>query len=172
VSLSFAEFKIPPYKYFPTHLIAKQGPKQWARVRFLQACERVNIPSTLWPKFQDLSLPRDEYSQEFGTVEPFYLPSFHALYETEAEWRNRSRDLFEQFLDAQAANFRGMLQSYLNSGMLTKIKPVRGTAPLELRYEWAARRYGPKSSSRRCRLTIIMLSKSGNLSRRFCMRPA
>ena len=49
--------------------------------------------------------------------------------------------MFEKFLDKKAALFSKMLQNELAKGTLTRIRPVRGTTPLDLRYEWAARRY-------------------------------
>jgi hypothetical protein len=69
------------------------------------------------------------------------LPPFHPLYESEAEWRHRAQQLFETFLDMHAVKFMGWFQEELDKGTMTKIKAVRGTVPLNLRYDWAARKY-------------------------------
>lgn len=133
-----ASIVIPNYRYFPTHLLEKQGPRQWAQLRFLQACERLNTPRDLWPEFKDMSIT-PEYAQSYGVSDPFIVPPFNALYESEAEWRDRARQLFEEVLDGQAVTVREMFQRALPG--LTKIKAVKGTTPIEMRYEWAARRY-------------------------------
>jgi hypothetical protein len=138
---SFSNLPIPDFRYFPTHLLETSGPKQWARIRFLQACERTKIPPKLWPIFSDLGFPR-EHHHAYGIVgEAFQITQFNVLHESEAEWRERTRQLFEKFLDKKAALFSKMLQNELAKGTLTRIRPVRGTTPLDLRYEWAARRY-------------------------------
>jgi hypothetical protein len=136
---SFASLPIPNFRYFPTHLWEKQGPKQWARLRFLQACERLNIPSDRWPKFTRFELPRE---QEFRyiTNDQFVLPPFQPLYESETEWQQRAQRLFEKFIGMHAARFRAWFKEELDKGTVTKVKPVRDTTPLDLRYEWAAKR--------------------------------
>jgi len=136
----FAGSTIPNFRYFPTHLWEKQGPKQWARFRFLQACERLKISSDLWPKFPGLELPRE---QEFPytTGDTLSIPPFHPLYESEAEWRQRAQQFFGRFLDMHAAKFRAWFKEELDKGTVTKVKTTRDTSPLDLRYEWAARRY-------------------------------
>jgi hypothetical protein len=135
-----SDIKIPSFKYFPTQQLETQGPKQWARIRLLQACEKLEIPQHLWPDFDMLSLTPD-YEQSIEKIDPFFLPPFQMLHETEAEWKDRARTKFEEFLEAHAADLHMMFQGHLDSGRLTRIKPVRGTTPIELRYEWAAKRY-------------------------------
>lgn len=131
-------YKIPDYKYFPTDLMEKEGPKHWAKLRLLQAYERLNIPSNRWPKFPDLCLPH-EYGMGYHPAGGISVLPFHPLYETEAEWRRRCRKVFERFLNEQAKMFRGWFQDQLKT--LTRIKPVRGKVPLDLRYEWAVQRH-------------------------------
>ena len=121
----------------------QEGPKHWARLRLLQACERLKIPVKLWPEFGSLMLPR-EYKFHCCVGEKYEAPSFRRLYESESEWRQRARDDFEKFLDKHATTFREWLKWDLDRGSLTRIKPTRDTAPLDLRYEWAARRYCEK----------------------------
>ena len=136
--MPLSDLKIPPFRYFATDLLEKQGPKQWARLRLLQACERLGIPPTEWPPIKGIGLA-PEYDQSYSTKIPFFLPAFHGLYESEAEWRERSRKEFEVFMDEQAQWIRKMFHGSI--GGLTKIRPIRGKVPLELRYEWAAQRY-------------------------------
>lgn len=137
---SLSRFKIPPYRYFPTALLESEGPKHWAQMRLLQACERIDIPRKLWPKFSGLNLP-PEYGFRYAIKEKMAIPPFNPLYESEAEWRARTHSDLEKLLDRYAVMFRERFQKELNEGSLTKIKPVRDTTPLDLRYEWAARRY-------------------------------
>jgi hypothetical protein len=135
-----SRFKIPQYRYFPTHLMESEGPKHWAQLRLLQACERINIPQQLWPKFSELRLPH-EYGFRYAVGETLVIPSFNPLYESEAEWRDRAHGFLDKFLDKYAVMFRERFRQELDEGRLTKIKPVRDTTPLNLRYEWAARRH-------------------------------
>jgi hypothetical protein len=138
---SLAYFDIPDFRYFPAHLMETQGPKQWAKMRFLQACERLTIPKELWPKFQDINLPVGQYSLTFRPGDSYRFPEFNVLYESEAEWRARARKLFEIELDKRACELRDIFQQQIKNGLYTKMKPIRGTASLDLRYEWAVRRY-------------------------------
>jgi hypothetical protein len=138
---SFANFVIPNFRYFPSLLMDKQGPKQWARFRLLQACERLKIRSDLWPKFTDLDLPRQQYAFSQHVALPFPIPAFHRLYESESEWRERVHKDLNLFLDKYADNFDAWFKEQITKGHLTKIKTTRETSPLDLRYEWAARRY-------------------------------
>ena len=137
---NLSRFKVFPYRYFPTHLMEKEGPRHWAQLRLLQACERLNIPKELWPQFPKLMLPH-EYGGGYTYAERCALPTFEYLYESEAEWKQRARDEFEEFLEECAAQFRASLRGEIESGRLTAVKPSRETTPLDLRYEWAARRH-------------------------------
>jgi len=108
------------------------GPREWARLRILQACERLEIPSKLWPNIPFPALPRP-YQYEYRLSD---APAFNPLYESESEWRSR----LDAFVDSQLAEFRKKLRADLDSGFLKPIKQTRTTTPLELRYEWAAKR--------------------------------
>jgi hypothetical protein len=138
---SFASLEIPDFKYFPTLLMDKQGPKQWARFRLLQACERLKISSELWPRFKDLDIPRQQYSHTQQIAQSFSVPAFHRLYESESEWRERAHGELDLFLDKFAHEFDVWFKQQIDDGHVSKIKPTRDTSPLELRYEWAAQRY-------------------------------
>jgi len=110
----------------------KCGPKQWARLRILQACERLEIPVKLWPKIPFPNIPRPYYHM-------YRLPDappFHPLYESESEWRER----VDAFVNSQLVFFRNKLRADLESGFLTPIKQTRDTTPLEVRYNWVAKR--------------------------------
>jgi len=136
-----SDIKIPPYKYFPTHVMDSEGPKQWARVRLLQACERLNIPNECWPKVT-VKEPKDYgYSYRCGRLQPLAFPSFFPLYESESEWRSRAQIIFNEFLNREAYRFRQEFQGAIDQKRITPIKQVRDTTPLELRYEWAAKRF-------------------------------
>lgn len=81
------------------------------------------------------------FGQRYSTNVKFSLPQWNALYESEFQWRQQARDSFEKYLDNWSANFRTDLKREIESGRLTAIPKPRGDTPLELRYEWAARRY-------------------------------
>jgi hypothetical protein len=139
-ALSLKYFTIPDFLYFPAHLFDKQGPKQWARMRIMQACERLNVPAHRCPKFADLDLPR-RYGMNYLVKESLSIQSFHPLYESEAEWRDRARRDLENLLDQNASQFRLWFKREIEAGNVKKIPRTRDTTPLDLRYEWAARWY-------------------------------
>jgi hypothetical protein len=132
--------EVPAYKYFPTHLMEHFGPKQWARLRILQACERLEIPVKLWPKFPFPQLPRRPYNHFYCATESLSLPHFYPLYESEAEWKARVQSELDKFVEKELEGFRRQLERDLTTGFLTPIKQTRDTTPLELRYDWAAKR--------------------------------
>src|SRR5581483_5883433 len=101
VAVSLSAHKIPNYKYFPTHLMEGEGPRHWAQLRFLQACERLSIPQQLWPTFPGMKLPY-EYHYNFGFADSFVAPAFSPLYESEQEWRKRAFQAFDEFIKKQA----------------------------------------------------------------------
>jgi hypothetical protein len=138
VRLALSDITIPPFLYFPTHLMESEGPKLWAQVRFLQACQRLNIPQAFQPTFEGtvLKIPT-AFRSDITTQEQFSLPPYRTLYESEDEWRRRSREEFEAFLDKWTAVYRKQLALH----PLTPIKQTRGETAIELRYEWAAKRY-------------------------------
>ena len=137
---SFLWLEIPAYKYFPTHLMEHFGPKQWARLRILQACERLEIPVKLWPKFPFPQLPRRPYNHFYRASDRLSLPDFYPLYESEAEWKIRVQSDLDKFIDKELEGFRQQLERDLKTGFLTPIKQTRDTTPLELRYDWVAKR--------------------------------
>ena len=134
---SFLWLEIPAYKYFPTHLMERCGPKQWAHLRLLQAFERLNIPSERWPKFPFPVLPRPYY-HFYRASDCLSLPHFYPLYESEAEWKTRVQSDLEKFVENELEGFRRQLERDLKTGFLTPIKQPRDA--IELRYEWAAER--------------------------------
>lgn len=116
-----------------------RGPKQWARLRILQACERLDIPEKLWPELRDFQLPRP-YSLAFPVKGHPELPPFLPLVETISEWKERCRPALDRFVNEQARIAHAWLQSELRKGLYVRIKPTRDTTPVHLRYEWAAKR--------------------------------
>jgi hypothetical protein len=117
----------------------KHGPKQWARMRILQACERLEIPETLWPKFPFPELPR-QYIHLYPAKPVLRIPSFFPLYESESDWKGKVQQFVNMFVDRELDRFRDKLQSEVKDKVLTRIKQTRETTPLELRYDWAAKR--------------------------------
>jgi hypothetical protein len=68
------------------------------------------------------------------------IPAFFPLYESEAEWKARVQLFVDRFVDQELDRFRQKLQSFVDQKFLTQIKQPRDTTPMELRYEWAAKR--------------------------------
>lgn len=134
-----SEYELPDYRYYPKKLLAA-GTRDWSRVRFLQACDRLKIPYDLWPRFQHLKLPAKGV-RAYIRAHPFALPPFDVLRDSDAEWRARAEDLFRQYCEKFLATVSKKLDNDVSAGNLVKIEKPRDTTPLELRYEWAARRY-------------------------------
>lgn len=140
MSLPLFGIPVPVFKYFPTELMGRCGPEQWARLRLLHACERLKIPNELWPKIKFPEMPRAS-NYGYSVNEQFQPPTFNALYESESEWRERAHADLDTLLDKHAILFRNRFQSALEAKHITPIKQTRDTTPLDLRYEWAARRF-------------------------------
>jgi hypothetical protein len=138
-SISLSSFTIPEFKYFPTHLMDKSGPKFWARMRILQACERLEIPQTLWPQIPLPRLPlRNELAYRLNAQIDF--PPFLPLQQTIAEWKSECQKVFDTTFAEQSQAISEKFQREARRGAFTKIPPVRGTTPIDLRYEWAAKK--------------------------------
>ena len=119
----------------------REGPRQWERLRILQACERLEIPPKLWPKMAFPQLPRQRLRMFIpNRPEKFNLPPFEPLVQSIAEWRKLTHAAFDKTLDEYAAKFQAQFQEALRQGIYTKIPQARDTTPADLRYEWAARR--------------------------------
>jgi hypothetical protein len=118
------------------------GPEQWERLRIWQACERLEIPVKLWPKFAFPQLPIAEAVRMYipNRPEKFDLPPFHPLTESIPEWRKNCHAALDKTLDEYAEKFQAQFQRGIKGGFYTKIPQSRDTTPLNLRYEWAAQR--------------------------------
>jgi hypothetical protein len=69
------------------------------------------------------------------------VPPFDILQDSAAEWRARAEDLFRQYCEDFLATVSEKLDGDVSAGILVKIEKPRDTTPLDLRYEWASRRY-------------------------------
>lgn len=112
----------------------------WARIRILQACERLRIPEHLWPSFRSTVVATDPHGFSFKFGPAFALPDFDALRETEGEWRSKALAAFNTFLNEQAKRNTWDIETFVKQKVLIPIKQTRDTTPLNLRYEWAAQR--------------------------------
>jgi hypothetical protein len=141
--LSLSAFSVPRYRYFPTALINKCGPEQWERMRILQACERLEIPTKLWPKVPFPQIPRQMAVRMFIPNRPdkLDLPPFLPLEESISEWRRRCHVAFDKTLEEYATKFGDMFEDSLKQGLYTKLPQMRETTDVNLRYEWAAKRF-------------------------------
>ena len=144
-SLSLSFFTIPRYKYFPTHLMDKCGPEQWERMRILQACERIEIPTKLWPKISFPQLPRSFAVRSYLPIKEKKLfelnfPPFSWLEDSISDWKQECHKCFDKYLQEYAAKFEAQFDEALKQGMYTKIPQSRATTPSDLRYEWVAKR--------------------------------
>jgi len=117
----------------------RAGPKQWARLRIWQACERLEIPTRLWPDFAFPQIPRG-YLHPYHVGERLAVPSFLPLYQSEKDWKAAVQTVVEEFISKQLDGFRQRLRDDLARGFLVPVKQTRETTPLDLRYNWAAKR--------------------------------
>jgi hypothetical protein len=106
-----------------------QGPKQWAQLRFLQACERLDIPSRLCPRFPNFHPPMRDYQHSYRPPERFQLPEFNVLNESEAEWRERARKLFEEMLDKHTTILKGSVPARCSGWRVCQDKTDPGEGP-------------------------------------------
>jgi hypothetical protein len=141
-NLSLLIFRVPRYRYFPTNQMSRCGPEQWERLWIWQACERLEIPTKLWPKWAFPNLPRNpQYCMSIpNRPEKFNLPPFNPLVESIAEWRQHCHAAFDKTLDEYTEKFQAQFQDAVKRGSFTKLPRTRDTTPSDLRYEWAAQR--------------------------------
>ena len=134
------DYQVPDYRYYPTNRLPN-GTRDWARVRLLQACERLRIPEDRWPEFNHFTLPAQDLRLRM-TASSFQPPSFDLLRDTGAQWRKRAAALFRRHCDAFLETVEGKIGDSVTGGALTRIERSKGKkSPLVQRYEWAARRY-------------------------------
>jgi len=138
--LNLAKISIPPYRYFPTEMMETDGPKQWAKIRLLQACKRLKIPRQLQPTFSDLRDPNPNLAVSYCRRRVVSIPAFFPLQESISEWKDRCRQILERALEEDAAHFDWNFQTHVRNGHYTKITVTRDTTPIDIRYEWAAKR--------------------------------
>jgi hypothetical protein len=145
-NLSLSVFRIPRYKYYPTHLMDECGPEQWERLKILQACERLDIPDKLWPKIPMPQLPRGFSVRSYLPIKEKRLleldfPPFSWLEDSISEWKKECHKCFDKYLQEYADKFEAKFQDAIRQGVYTKIPQSREVTPSNLRYEWAAQRY-------------------------------
>lgn len=134
------EYEIPHYRYYPTKLLP-DGTRDWSRVRFLQACERLGIPESRWPNFDNFVLPSKE-GHAYLPAPPFRTPSFNVFFDSDMSWREKAESLFRQHCDTFLKKVAAKVDDDVARGVLTRIERSKDrSSPLTLRYEWAARRY-------------------------------
>ena len=68
------------------------------------------------------------------------LPHFFPLHESEAEWKSKVQSCLDEFVEKELAGFRQQLERDLKNGLLTPVKQTRDTTPIDLRYDWTAKR--------------------------------
>ncbi len=139
-----ADDHIPEFRYFPVAWMEKYGPRSWARRRFLETCRRLLIPEDKWPAFSERTdFPPRDYATSFPTTDHgFVLPSFNFVAESVTEWRTRAETLFRARCDKYLATCLEIIEGLEKDGYYTRIEIVRDkNTPINLRYEWAARRH-------------------------------
>ncbi|HTX40580.1 MAG TPA: hypothetical protein VMD25_02035 [Acidobacteriaceae bacterium] len=141
-SLPLSVFQVPRYRYFPTPLFDRFGPKQWERLKILQTCERLKIPLELWPNFPFPQMPMIRPIQFSDSSEgnKLQLPVFRPLEESIAEWKRRCHSALDETLDKRARILEAQFQAAVQDGLYRKVPQQRGTTPADLRYEWVAKR--------------------------------
>jgi len=119
-----------------------------ARLQIIGAFQSLGIPRSQWPDFvKDFHTDpqaRTEF-QHSAVPPPFQPPDFDRLRESPQDWIKKSSAAWQEhqgrFLEAE--------QHWVTEGVDEEIPPAKGTrgtgrkrrnAPLDLRYQWAARR--------------------------------
>jgi hypothetical protein len=134
------DYKLPNYLYYPTKLLPN-GTRDWARVRLLQACDRLNIPEDRWPKFSEELILPSEYRPVYQMA-PFSPPELNDLREAPGEWMEKAVRLFRVHCTRHLERVMARIQYDVKRGILTRIpQPKEKSSALALRYEWAAKRY-------------------------------
>jgi len=108
----------------------------------LQACDRLGIEVELGQI--EFHIAPDGSGGTFLKGTTFELPDLHMQLHSEAGWKREALQLFEKECEEFLAWYRKRLKELLASGKLVPVKQRRtggSNAPLETRYEWAARRY-------------------------------
>ena len=140
-----ADSEIPEYRYFPAKWMKLHGPRTWARLRFIDACKRLNIPEDKWPKFELDGLyvwPPTKFKLEPALKPVFEVPPFDFVSESPTGWRKRAEASFRLHCDEYIEQCLKGVDEMVRRGLFEKIEIVRDkNTPLDLRYEWAARRY-------------------------------
>jgi len=138
--LSISDHKVPGFIYYPTELIPN-GTRDWSRLLFLQACERLRIPIGRWPQFEEgITLAID--LKHIAKFAPFCPPEYNELRDTPSGWQARADRLFREHCEQALERVQARIHYDVEIGILTKIpQPREKSTSLEMRYEWAARRY-------------------------------
>jgi hypothetical protein len=116
--------------------------KELARWRFLKTCKRLDVPRNLWIAIKLSALPGSESYSYGGWA--FELPKFNVMHDTEARWKRRAQEDFKKACEQFLTWVRNGIEKRVKSGDLKRLKSKReggANAPIDLRYEWAVRRY-------------------------------
>jgi hypothetical protein len=93
-------------------------------MRILQACERLEIPGKLWPKFTFPDVRQFAHHRSYiprHKIQELDFPPFNALEETIAEWKLRCHKILDGLLAEYAEKFEAIFQDALKQGLYTKI---------------------------------------------------
>jgi hypothetical protein len=133
----YAKTYLPNFRYFPAALMEDCGPREWARIRLIQACERLDIDRKLWPKLKVLRSP-GKLIYEF--ISPsFKPPDFDAFTLSPKEWFQLASVAFRKFCDEFTSGCISDMEQEVKAGRFVAIAIPRGESAR--RYEWAAKRY-------------------------------
>ena len=136
---------VPEYIYFPCAWTKRYGPNAWARVRFINACIRLKISKSQWPKFtvgSDIIFPPQRFQLLPSVKFVFEPPPFDFAIEFPSEWRQKTEVAFRAYCDDYVKRCVKGVDEMVAAGHFEKMPIVRDkNVSLDLRYEWAAQRY-------------------------------
>jgi hypothetical protein len=127
-------------RYIPAHLMPREL-RDIHRALLLQACDRLKIPEDRWPIFHGGIMvgPESHISYQFPAFE---IPLFQQNHESMIAWRKRVEKQFKDHLNLYARQVDRRIKDSVKTGVIVPIEqPDEKACPLELRYEWAARKY-------------------------------
>jgi hypothetical protein len=135
--------QIPDVQYVAKPFRASYSPiSQLTRWRLLQTAKKLGIDEALWSKV-DLRADPTGTSMSF-TGSSLQLPVFNLMKHSEKNWKREAVTVFNTECAKFLKFIREQKAGLIAAGNLFPVKQPRsggGNAPLDLRYEWAIRRF-------------------------------
>lgn len=128
-------------RYISAHLMPR-ALRDIHRAFLLQACRRLKIPEDRWPTFPGGINLMGMIGRISVSLPAFEMPEFSELSESLPAWRKKTEKLFRAYCDSYMKLIDEEIDRQLQAGRIVRIEqPDENAIPLNLRYEWTARKY-------------------------------